>query len=48
MIQKSNGNQFTSMIRQVCSDKEYAKHFGLAIQVVYEAFWHSGEILSFR
>ena len=47
MIHESKGNQFTSMIRQLCSDKKYAEHTGLAIQVAYEVFWHSGKILSF-
>ena len=34
------------MVRQVCSDKKYAEHTGLVIQVAYEVFF--GEILSFR
>jgi hypothetical protein len=47
-IQRSNGNQFSSMIRQVCDNKKYAEHTGQAIRTAYEVFWHSGEILSFR
>ena len=42
-IHESNGNLFTSMIRQV-----FDKHTRLAIQVAYEVFWNSGEIQSFR
>ena len=42
-IHESNGNLFTSMIRQV-----FDKHTRLAIQVAYEVFWNSGELQSFR
>ena len=47
MIQKNNGNQFASMIRQVFDNKKYAELTGLAIQVAYEVFWRSGEYYRF-
>ena len=36
------------MIRQVFDNKNYVEHTGPAIQVAYEVFWHSSEILYFR
>ena len=47
-ILQSNEQQFSSIIRQACGDKKYTEYTGLAIQVAYEVFWHSGETLSFR
>jgi hypothetical protein len=46
-IREKNGHQFSLMIQQACSDIKY-EHTGLAIQVAYEVFWHSGETRCFR